>query len=187
MGKWPITVTRPDNKPIQVQEHEEDVGIFNKKNIKRIVNSLCHYIHPTKCHKNHDLSLFRWRFQKVIGTITLYLDSSNIDYNLLVKHWWKMVLKVVWIFQNCKLRYIKKCMSVDCRGLPQKYWAVGLEGWAMPDSMFEFCRKVISINIWFNIAYSLAYLVMPNTEEQFSQPFLGLSKIWQLFQDPIIV
>ena len=25
--------------------------------------------------------------------------------------------------------------------------------------------------------YSLAYLVVPNTEEQFSQPFLGLSKI----------
>ena len=35
--------------------------------------------------------------------------------------------------------------------------------------------------------YSLAYLVVPNTEEQFSQPFLGLSKIWQLFQDPIII
>ena len=37
------------------------------------------------------------------------------------------------------------------------------------------------------IIYSLAYLVVPNTEEQFSQPFLGLSKIWQLFQDPIII
>ena len=36
-------------------------------------------------------------------------------------------------------------------------------------------------------SYSLAYLVVPNTEEQFSQPFLGLSKIWQLFQDPIII
>ena len=35
--------------------------------------------------------------------------------------------------------------------------------------------------------YSLAYLVVPNTEEQFSQPFLSLSKIWQLFQDPIII
>ena len=35
--------------------------------------------------------------------------------------------------------------------------------------------------------YSLAYVVVPNTEEQFSQPFLGLSKIWQLFQDPIII
>ena len=39
----------------------------------------------------------------------------------------------------------------------------------------------------FSNFYSLAYLVVPNTEEQFSQPFLGLSKIWQLFQDPIII
>ena len=37
------------------------------------------------------------------------------------------------------------------------------------------------------LPYSLAYLVVPNTEDQFSQPFLGLSKIWQLFQDPVTI
>ena len=39
----------------------------------------------------------------------------------------------------------------------------------------------------FKVCHSLAYLVVPNTEDQFSQPFLALSKIWQLFQDPVII
>ena len=78
------------------------------------------------------LSLFRWRIQRVIGTI----PSIWIAVTLTTTYWsntdGRMVLKLVWIFRNCKLRCIKKCVSVDYRGLPQKYWAVGLEGWAMP-------------------------------------------------------
>ena len=49
---------------------------------------------------------------------------------------------------------------------------------------------VLQCNVWINsfvLVYSLAYLVVPNTEEQFSDPFRGLSKIWQLFQDPTII
>ena len=42
----------------------------------------------------------------------------------------------------------------------------------------------VSLNF---LKYSLAYLVVPNTEDQFSQPFLDLQKIRQVFQDPIII
>ena len=46
---------------------------------------------------------------------------------------------------------------------------------------YVFCRQIVYLHIlhfaYLYSAYSLAYLVVPNTEEQFSQPFLGLSKI----------
>ena len=52
----------------------------------------------------------------------------------------------------------------------------------------KIARMILIQNIWglmgpliinkaFVPLYSLAYLVVPNTEEQFSQPFLGLSTI----------
>ena len=40
-----------------------------------------------------------------------------------------------------------------------------------------FWRVLKNIKHSHPLIYSLAYLVVPNTEEQFSQPFLGLSKI----------
>ena len=35
------------------------------------------------------------------------------------------------------------------------------------------------------VKYSLVHLVWPNTESLISQPFMGLSKIWLLLQDPV--
>ena len=52
----------------------------------------------------------------------------------------------------------------------------------------NFLHALLSFHVWrtpkqesliysIHFIYSLAYQVVPNTEEQFSQPFLGLSKI----------
>ena len=41
----------------------------------------------------------------------------------------------------------------------------------------EIFQKVRGARNYKEASYSLAYLVVPNTEDQFSQPFLGLSKI----------
>ena len=38
---------------------------------------------------------------------------------------------------------------------------------------------------WTGHRYSLVHLVLPNTEELISQPFMGLSKIRLLLQDPV--